>query len=72
MCRDLYDWDVDPIREDSLDKLTTMLTIYPRLELGVSSVACDSHPKKTHGFLTGCLLSVLAENSMVSLEELSG
>ena len=33
-----------------------------RIENNVSVVAMDSHPKRTNGFLTGCLQSVLSNN----------
>ena len=35
---------------------------YCRIENNVSVVAMDSHPKRTNGFLTGCLQSVLNNN----------
>ena len=92
------DWEIPVISEETLDKLTTMFTIYPeyvtaidsyfsrpsrikfnsflkvvlifidgryffnRIENNVSVVAMDSHPKRTNGFLTGCLQSVLNNN----------
>ena len=38
--------------------ITECVSIH-RIENDVSVVAMDSHPKRTNGFLTGCLQSVL-------------
>ena len=50
------------------------LSIYDpnRIDDDVSVVALDSHPKRTNGFLTGCLQSVLTNTvySRPYIEEL--
>ena len=35
-------------------------------------MACDSHPRRTNGFLTGCLLNVLRDYVRPTIEELPG
>ena len=41
-------------------------------ESNVPAVACDSHPRRTNGFLTGCLLNVLRDYVRPTIEELPG
>ena len=65
-----YDWDVPTVSEESLDKLTTMFTIYPTIEEGTPLQAVDSHPGRTNGFLTGCLLNILRDVQRPLIEEL--
>lgn len=43
-----------------------------RVEEIVSLAACDSHPKRTNGFLTGCLLNVLKDYTKPTVEEIPG
>ena len=43
-----------------------------RAESNVPAVACDSHPRRTNGFLTGCLLNVLRDYVRPTIEELPG
>ena len=56
--------------------LTLLLPIYfptidHRVSPGVGSSVLDSHPRRTNGFLTGCLLNLLADDgSSTSLEDL--
>lgn len=66
------DWEVPIIDEEALDRLTTMFTIYTTAESSVPAVACDSHPRRTNGFLTGCLLNVLRDYVRPTIEELPG
>eukprot|EP00095_Tigriopus_kingsejongensis_P011946 maker-scaffold2683_size13302-snap-gene-0.4 protein:Tk11946 transcript:maker-scaffold2683_size13302-snap-gene-0.4-mRNA-1 annotation:"AGAP002236-PA" len=65
-----FDWAVPVVAEESLDKLTTMFTIYPVVDEGISVAVADSHPSRTNGFLTGCLLNVLRDYTRPSIEDL--
>jgi len=66
-----YDWDVPVIPEASLDRLATTFTLYPITEVDVALTATDSHPSRSNGFLTGCLLRVLQSHAPM-IEELPG
>jgi hypothetical protein len=41
-----------------------------RAEEGVNVVAMDSHPTRTNGFLTGCLINVLDDYKGASIDDL--
>lgn len=43
---------------------------FTRIEDGVDVEVQDSHPKRSNGFLTGCLLTVMKEYLRPSIEEL--
>ncbi len=69
------DWDPPVISERTVDNLTTMFTVYPRVSSGAAAAsaaasALDSHPRRTNGFLTGCLVNVLRDYRHASVEEL--
>ncbi|XP_059087881.1 uncharacterized protein LOC131884201 isoform X2 [Tigriopus californicus] len=65
-----FDWDVPIIGEESIDKLPTMFTIYPSIDEYGSVAVADSHPRRTNGFLTGCLINVLKDYARLSIEDL--
>ncbi len=47
-----------------------MTNLINRIEEGTPIQAVDSHPKRTNGFLTGCLLNVLQDFQRPLIEEL--
>lgn len=65
-----FDWEVPIIGEESIDKLPTMFTIYPSTDEYGSVAVADSHPRRTNGFLTGCLINVLKDYARPSIEDL--
>ena len=40
------------------------------IEEGVVAAAVDSHPRRTNGFLTGCLINVLKDYARPTVEDL--
>merc|ERR1712223_1567085 len=59
--------EIPIIPEESLDGLSTIYTIYPKSEADYKVVEMDSHPARTNGFLTGCLIETVLNQGHVPI-----
>ena len=57
------------IPEEFADKSPSIFTIIPDIENDNKVVEMDSHPGRTNGFLTGCLIDALKKGS-ITVEDL--
>ena len=62
-------FEFSSIPEGFIDKSASIFTIYPEVDVQHKVVEMDSHPSRTNGFLSGCLIDAL-KNGSISIEDL--